>query len=177
MANQMSGLFQKLMQNPKMASVVSQMFNSMGKEGQTAFLNRPKIAQAMKIGVDGSTGVEGILQQENPGASIAQALAGDDGGDGDPGDLGALAFGAAKAHPFKTAGLIGMGAGNIGGLTDNDKFGGQLAGLGLGGLGAHLLAQGNPYLQAVMTMGGGNLGALFDKLRARKEQEEMYGGR
>jgi hypothetical protein len=50
-----------------------------------------------------------------------------------------------------------------------------LAGLGLGGLGAYALAQGNPYLAAMMTMGGGSLGALFDKLRARKELEEQQG--
>lgn len=94
--------------------------------------------------------------------------------------LGPLALNAAKAHPFKTAGLIGSGLGNIGGLTDNDKFGGQLGGLALGGLAASQLASGNPYAMAMMTMGGGNLGALFDKLRARKEQEQAqpyYGGR
>ena len=96
--------------------------------------------------------------------------------------LAPLALNAAKAHPFKTAGLVGLGAGNIGGLMDNDKFGGQLAGLGLGGLGASALASGNPYLQAMLTMGGGELGSLFDKLRAQKEQEQAqlqpyYGGR
>ena len=83
-----------------------------------------------------------------------------------------LAGTAAMKHPFKTAGLVGLGAGNIGGLTDNDKFGGQLAGLGLGGLGAHMLASGNPYAAAMITMGGGALGSLFDKLRAQKEQEQ-----
>ena len=86
---------------------------------------------------------------------------------------------AALKHPFKTAGLIGLGAGNLGGLTDNDKFGGQLGGLALGGLGASALAT-NPYVAAMMTMGGGALGSLFDKLRARKEQEQAqpyYTGR
>ena len=95
------------------------------------------------------------------------------------GSAGKIALGAAKAHPFKAAGLVGSGLANIGGLTDNDKFGGQLAGLGLGGLGAHLLAAQNPYAAAMMTLGGGTLGSLFDKLRARKEQEQAqayYGG-
>lgn len=98
------------------------------------------------------------------------------------GNWASLALGAAKNHPFKTAGLIGLGAGNIGGLTDNDKFAGQIGGLGLGGLGAAAFAS-NPYTAALMTMGGGQLGALFDKLRARKEQEQAqpqqqyYGGR
>ena len=94
-------------------------------------------------------------------------------------NMGRLAVGAAKAHPFKTAGLVGLSAGNIGGLMDNDKFGGQLGGLALGGLGSYLMET-NPYTAAMLTMGGGELGALFDKLRAKKEQEQQaqfYGGR
>ena len=91
------------------------------------------------------------------------------------GELGKLGMGAAKAHPFKTAGLVGLGAGNIGGLTDNDKFGGQLGGLALGGLGSYLMGA-NPYTALAMTLGGGELGSLFDKLRAKKEQPQYYGG-
>lgn len=87
-------------------------------------------------------------------------------------NLSSLALGAAKAHPFKAAGAVGLGLGNIGGLTDNNKFGGQLGGLALGGLGAKMLASGNPYAAAMLTLGGGELGALFDKLRAKKEQEQ-----
>lgn len=98
-----------------------------------------------------------------------------DGGVSIP-QLGGLALTSAKLHPFKTMGLAGLGAGNIGGLTDNDKFGGQLGGLALGGLGSYLMGA-NPYAAAMMTMGGGQLGALFDKLRARREQEQSYGGR
>ena len=93
--------------------------------------------------------------------------------------LGGLALGAVKEHPFKTAGLVGLGAGNIGGLMDNNKFGGQLGGLALGGIGSYL-AGANPYTAAMMTMGGGELGALFDKLRAKREQQNQqpyYGGR
>lgn len=87
-----------------------------------------------------------------------------------------IALDAAKAHPFKTAGLIGSAAGNIGGLTDNDKFGGQLGGLALGGLGSYLAGDAlGPYGKLMLTMGGGNLGALFDKLRARKEMEQAQG--
>lgn len=88
------------------------------------------------------------------------------------GDWAKLAGTAAIKHPFKTAGLVGLGAGNIGGLMDNDKFGGQLGGLALGGLGASMLAKSNPYLAAMLTLGGGTLGSLFDKLRAQKEQEQ-----
>lgn len=168
MANQISELFQKLMQNPKVLRVAEQMYNSMGQEGQQQILAKP-----------GMDAVGNLMQGENPmGFAQAMAAAGS-GGPGGPGGpnlpLGSLAFNAAKAHPFKTAGLVGLGASNIGGLTDNNKFGGQLGGLALGGLGAHALAQGNPYLQAIITMGGGALGSLFDKLRARKEMEQAQG--
>lgn len=81
---------------------------------------------------------------------------------------------AAGKHPFKTAGAVALGAGNLGGLFDNDKFGGQLGGLALGGLGAKLMGASNPYTAAMLAMGGGELGALFDKLRAKKETEERY---
>lgn len=85
-------------------------------------------------------------------------------------DLGTVAKTYIGQHPFQTAGLAGLGLTNLGGLTDNDKFGGQLIGAGLGGLASTLAA--NPMLKAAITMGGGTLGSLFDKLRAQKEQEE-----
>lgn len=178
MADTKTSLFQKLMKNPQIMKIAEQMFNSMGKEGQTKFVQRPNISAALHI--PGSDDSLSWLQEKNPGNIAAQALAGSgpavtgDAG-GNFGDLGALALGAAKYHPFKTIGLVGLGAGNVGGLMDNNKFGGQLAGLGLGGLGALSLASGNPYMAAMLTMGGGELGALFDKLRARKEREEQQG--
>ena len=161
MANAKAGLFQKLMKNPQVMQMAEQMYNSMGSDAQADMLQ--KFAQP--------SGIEGVgdIVPTNIGAAL-----GEQGGI-NAGQLGSLALGAAKAHPFKTAGLVGLGAGNIGGLTDNDKFGGQLAGLGLGGLGAYALASGNPYMAAMMTMGGGELGALFDKLRAKKEQEQAQG--
>jgi len=165
MADAKAGLFQKLMKNPQVMKMAEQMFNSMSQEGQLGF------AQGAGKGM-------GMLNEAGDALAIGdQGIMGAMGAQGgiNASQLGSLALGAAKAHPFKTAGLIGMGAGNIGGLMDNDKFGGQLGGLALGGLGAATLASGNPYLQAVMTMGGGNLGALFDKLRARKELEEQQG--
>ena len=165
MANAKAGLFQKLMNNPQVMQMAEQMFNSMGDKGQLKFaqgagkgmgiLNEAGDALAL-----GDQGIMGAMNTQG-GVNASQ--------------LGSLALGAAKAHPFKTAGLLGLGAGNIGGLMDNDKFGGQLAGLGLGGLGAATLASGNPYLAAMLTMGGGTLGSLFDKLRARKEQEQQQG--
>ena len=153
----MSELFQKLMQNPKIMQIAEQLAKSMSAQDQTAFLQK-----AMSRAPEGTgmpTDISSLLDTQGI----------------DLGQFGSLALGAAKNHPFKTAGLIGSAAGNIGGLTDNDKFGGQLAGLGLGGLGAYALASGNPYMAAMMTMGGGNLGALFDKLRARKEMEQAQG--
>ena len=92
--------------------------------------------------------------------------------------LGRLAAGAASEHPFKTAGLLGLGAGNLGGLTDNNKFGGQIGGLALGGLGSYLAEDAlGPYGKLMLTLGGGQLGALFDKLRAKREQQGYYGGK
>jgi hypothetical protein len=89
---------------------------------------------------------------------------------------------AISQHPLKSAGLAALGMGNLGGLTDNNKFGGQLGGLGLRYLATNLLEDANPYAKIMLTLGGGELGSLFDKLRARKEQErqqqtQTYGGR
>ena len=178
MADTKTSLFQRLMKNPQIMKIAEQMFNSMQQEDQINFVKRPNISAALHI--PGSDDSLSWLQGKNPGNIAAQALAGSGPavtGDmgGNFGDLGALALGAAKNHPFKTIGLMGLGAGNVGGLMDNNKFGGQLAGLGLGGLGALSLASGNPYMAAMLTMGGGELGALFDKLRARKELEEQQG--
>ena len=82
-------------------------------------------------------------------------------------------MGAASAHPFLTgAGALTTGM-NIAGLTDNDKFGGQLGGAALGGLGSYLagLQPGYAYLA---TTAGGALGSLFDKLREKREKEAQY---
>ena len=81
-----------------------------------------------------------------------------------------------KAHPFKTAGLGIAGGMNLSGLFDNNQIGGQVLG-SLGGLGAGALAGaiGLPiggYGKTMLTMGGGALGSLFDKLIAKKKEEE-----
>lgn len=72
----------------------------------------------------------------------------------------------------KAAGA-GLALGNLGGLVDNDKFGGQLGGLALGGLGSYMGGF-SPGAAALLTMGGGELGALFDKLRAKREGQREY---
>lgn len=86
------------------------------------------------------------------------------------GDTARLGLGAASAHPFLTgAGALTTGM-NVAGLMDNDKFGGQLGGAALGGLASYFggLTPGYAYLA---TTAGGALGSLFDKLRAKREQE------
>lgn len=88
-------------------------------------------------------------------------------------DIGKLGVEAARQNPGKAAGLIGLGVGNVSGLLDNDKFGGQLGGAGLGFLASKLLETTSPYTATLMTLGGGQLGSLFDKLRAKKAQEKQ----
>lgn len=167
------------MQNPKITAIANQMYNSMPGQGQGDFLNKAGFGQDVVETLASQAGSPVDFSKQN----LAEALA-TNGQSLSAGNLGSLALGAAKSHPFKTAGLGALGLGNIGGLMDNNKFGGQLGGLALGGLGAATLASGNPYLQAMLTMGGGELGALFDKLRAKKEQQAQqpqnsnyYGGR
>lgn len=153
------------MRSPFGMAASEQMFNAGSDNSRADFL-------AKYPGPDADKAI-GDMKDYNPFASAMQ-----DSNIG-PSALGSLALNAAKEHPFKTAGLVGLGAGNIGGLMDNNKFGGQLSGLALGGLGSYLMGA-SPYTAAIMTMGGGELGALFDKLRAKKEQEQTqpyYGGR
>lgn len=106
--------------------------------------------------------------------AVTNGLAYGDIGQGvDLGQVGHLAMGAASAHPLATASMLGLGGMNLGGLTDNNKFGGQLAGALGGALISNQIggfAQ-NPLWSAGLTMGGGALGSLFDKLRAKKEAE------
>lgn len=92
------------------------------------------------------------------------------------------AAGYVKAHPWKSAGLGLLGAGNIAGLVDNEYVGGQLLGGGLGTAGAMLVPKllGTAALStpatAAIGMGAGTVGALFDALRAnadKKRQEAM----
>lgn len=66
------------------------------------------------------------------------------------------------------------GAMNIAGLTDNDKFGGQLLGGALGaGLGYFDVMPGGMGTVPAALLGG-SIGALFDKLRAKREQNSQY---
>lgn len=77
-----------------------------------------------------------------------------------------------QAHPVQAAGLGVLGATNIAGLVDDDKIGGQLVGTLGGGALAHFLPV-SPVAKLAIGMGGGTLGSLFDKLRAKKEAEQQ----
>ena len=88
------------------------------------------------------------------------------------GQLGKLGLGAASAHPLLTGAGALTGGMNIAGLTDNDKFGGQLGGVALGGLASYGLGL-NPGYAYLATSAGGALGSLFDKLRAKREAESQ----
>lgn len=90
--------------------------------------------------------------------------------------------GFAKAHPYQALATGANAAGNVAGVVDNNKLLGQVVGTGLGlaapkllsmipgpigafGKGLGLLGKAN------LAMGGGNIGAMFDVLRAKREQE------
>lgn len=102
--------------------------------------------------------------------------AGDIGTYSNAGTTGRLLVENMRAHPFKTAGIGLGGLMNVSGLFDNDKIIGQAAGLGAGGLAAKYLLPkfgvGGIANGALAVMGGGTLGSLFDKLMAKKAEEE-----
>lgn len=83
------------------------------------------------------------------------------------GNAGSIIKAYIGAHPVKAAAGAGLGLANISGLTDNDYYGGQLAGLAAGGLGSAFLGSG---FSPMLTMAGGALGSLFDKLRQRQAE-------
>lgn len=82
------------------------------------------------------------------------------------------AGGAIKAHPFAAAGLGALGATNLAGLVDDNKVGAQLIG-GAAGAAIPALFGASPLTTIAVGMGGGALGSLFDKLRAKKESEQQ----
>lgn len=67
------------------------------------------------------------------------------------------------------AALTGItGAANLGGLTDNGEFLGQIIGGVGGGLAGHALGLAGPNAALI----GGALGSFYDKLQAKKKEEE-----
>ncbi|WP_322353937.1 hypothetical protein [Paratractidigestivibacter sp.] len=122
---------------------------------------------------------EGGADKLAPTSSLAAMQERVNSGNAQLSDLGTLALTGASNHRIAATGLAGLGMGNVNGLMDNDKFGLQLLGgvLGAGAAGVGGLWSGNedvtanPILATAITMGGGEIGALFDKLRAKKEAE------
>ena len=167
--------------NPKLLELAKYLISEQGNPGEIA---ARKVGATPIMGSDGTFGgfnwgdvtpsdaqlanAEKILKNTTQMQDISNGVS--------PMQLGQLGLGAMGRHPLKAIALGSSIAGNLGGLTDNDKMGGQIGGLALGGLGSYALnAMGvpmNPYTMAMLTSGAGNLGALFDKLRARKEMEQ-----
>lgn len=79
----------------------------------------------------------------------------------------------AKAKPAKALGMTALGAGNVAGLFDNDKFLGQAAGLAGGALLPSLMDSGiSPSTRIMWSLAGGTLGSLFDNLRAKRQRQK-----
>jgi hypothetical protein len=91
------------------------------------------------------------------------------------GETASELMGAIGRHPLRALGTtIGVGS-NIAGIFDNKKFLGQGVGLGLGAAAGYILPKFTglgPYGALNLTLAGGALGSLFDKLRAKREQEK-----
>ena len=82
-----------------------------------------------------------------------------------------------KRHKLATAATAGLGAANIAGLFDNPQIAGQLVGSLIGGAGGYGISKllGAPLKGYGITNAaliGGGLGSLFDKLVAKKQEEE-----
>lgn len=84
------------------------------------------------------------------------------------------------AHPFKSAAGGLLAAGNIAGLFDDPNIIGQFIGLGGGAAASKFLTPkftNKPFgiaNSALLTLGGGYLGSLFDKLMAKKAEEQQF---
>ena len=87
-------------------------------------------------------------------------------------NTGSMLLKNVQAHPFISAGIGALGAANIAGLVDDNKIGGQLVG-GLAGGVIPAVMGASPMTAIGLGLGGGMLGSLFDKLRAKKEAEQQ----
>ena len=78
-----------------------------------------------------------------------------------------------KAHPWASAGTAINAGGNVAGLFDNNKLLGQAIGTAAGVAIPSVLGMNlSPLAAANVAMGAGNIGALFDTLRSKKEENE-----
>ena len=90
---------------------------------------------------------------------------------------GQIALTDMKAHPGKYLGTALNTGGALAGLLDNDKVGGQLVTTAAGAILPKLLGMKlGPLATYNVALGAGQLGSLFDNLRAKKEQEQAQAG-
>lgn len=143
-------------------------------KGDPKQLNAFRTAYAgLDKGLD-STGASALLKQFG---ATDMGQAGIDNLTADPwnnGNAGTLLKGYAGAHPMKTAAGVGLGLANISGLMDNDYWGGQALGALAGGLGSRYIGKS---FSPMLTMAGGAVGSLFDKLREKQKsanQQQYY---
>lgn len=187
-------------ENAKKAPLLRRAFDHLaGTEAGSAYLDKVANARARDIGLFQKYGKDlsnvdpAELKAFAPDASIVDdvrqrltehPLKGRidlaEGMDGTMSPLttsGGLLWENIKANKGKAIGTGLLGAGNIAGLVDNDKILGQAVGSGLGtlaGLAIKPVAGWGPLGVVNSALVGGNLGALFDNLRAKKEQEDQY---
>lgn len=138
----------------------------------TIGVENPDVSKIDTAGIDNTAvnngtgvGVEDVVEDATAGSKATKI----------PGtlkELGAKALGFAKAHPYKAGGAAILGGINTAGLFDNSEIAGQAIGGIAGGVVPALMGA-NPYTAAMISMGGGALGSLYDKLVAKKKAEEV----
>ena len=145
----------------------------LAKQGGSGFTNLSPKAQStvFKNNVDAYDDVFDAMRQKPLAWSLP--IEGTDASISPLKTMGASLVNNIKNHPGKAIGTGLLGAGNVAGLVDNDKVLGQIGGT-VGGalLGSKLLGFG-PYGALNSALVGGGVGALFDALRSKKEQEEQ----
>ena len=160
----LGNMFNKLIADPNVAERL-RYNNVLGQIKDPKMLGDFKSAYA---------GLQGGLNNADAGDLLSKFGATDIGDAGvsalasDPwhnGNAGTLFKGYAGAHPMKTLAGAGLGLANVSGLMDNDYWGGQALGALAGGLGSQFLGKG---FSPMMTMAGGAVGSLFDKLREKQ---------
>lgn len=146
----------------------------LSKQGMSGFAGKTPAAQAaiLKNNVDDYDAIYDAMRQKPLAWKLPV-----DGSEATVSPLktmGGSLWNNIKANPGKAAGTGLLAAGNVAGLVDNDKLLGQVLGTAGGALlGSKLLGFG-PLGIANTAMVSGGLGALFDALRSKKEQEEQY---
>lgn len=106
------------------------------------------------------------------GTALANGIKTDKFGASNLAQTGRLLGANIKAHPWATAGTALNAGLNVAGLFDNDKILGQVLGTAGGIILPRVLKMNfGPLGAANAAMIGGNLGALFDNLRAKRERE------